>query len=223
MADADVFREVAIGEMDVWKGCFHLIIDEPSKNAHLGGISKPMVLSFDLVFLLCAVDKIMAGLAKRDQVLRAVPASLAALDVMDIEDGVFRLALTPLTAMLIAPEDILAHIPEVQLWSLLVLHSFDSRMLDFLNIELGDLDSGLADRKQVVSQANGLDVGIYLVLHGRGQPAFGLPPVPKPGLAISRLTTAPGSSKLLTGCQEFLDIRSWGDFCLKQDDLLSGC
>ena len=52
----------------------------------------------------------------------------AGLDVMDSENSVFRLALTPLTHMTISGQDIFPDIPETELWTVLVVQASGLRV-----------------------------------------------------------------------------------------------
>jgi hypothetical protein len=54
----------------------------------------------------------MACLTECDEIVRAVTTRLARLDMMDIEDGIFRFPQAPLATMLVTKEHILTNIPE---------------------------------------------------------------------------------------------------------------
>ena len=99
MADARVFGEIAVGQMDMRKSCLRLVVDAPANDAHLRRVSQASTFSRNLVLLMGAVNEIVTGFAERDQIIRAIPAGLSGLDVMDVEDRVFRFALTPLACM----------------------------------------------------------------------------------------------------------------------------
>ena len=77
------------------------VLDAPAHAAHLRRVSEASAFSWNLVLLMSAVKEIMTGFAERDQIIRAIPAGLSGLDVMDVEDRVFRFALTPLAGMLV--------------------------------------------------------------------------------------------------------------------------
>ena len=130
--DPCVFREVPIGQMHLWKALFHLLIDPPANNTHLGGITKALCASLDLVLLMRLVNMAMAGLAQRDQVLWAIATRLSAFDMMHIEYRVFGFAVAPLAAMLVSKQHILPCVPETQLWPLLVLTALDIGGAQFL-------------------------------------------------------------------------------------------
>ena len=118
-----------------------------------------------------SVNEIMAGLTERHQVIGAIPASLAGLDVMDIEHGVFRLALTILTHMTISGKDIFPDIPEAELWTLLVVLALDLRGAYFLEIELCHFDRCPARGHDLVHQTDRFQVGFHFVLHRGPEPA----------------------------------------------------
>lgn len=132
--------------MDIGKQCVRLLVDAPANDAHLCRIPKASGLPFNRVLLMRSVNELMARLTDRHQVIGAIPARLAGLDVMNIEYLVFRLALTPLTQMPISRKDIFPDIPETELWTVLVVFTLDLRGAYLLDIELGHLDGGPAYR-----------------------------------------------------------------------------
>ncbi len=73
---------------------------------------------------------------------------------MDIENGVFRLALTPLTYMTISGKDIFPDIPEAELWTLLVVLALDLRVAYLLDIELCHFKSCPAHGQDLVNQTH---------------------------------------------------------------------
>ena len=89
MADARMLRDVAIGEMDVRECCLDLFVDEPPNRCHLRGISKAVALACDLALLVAAMDEIVASFTKCDEIVRAISARFARLDMMHIQDRVF--------------------------------------------------------------------------------------------------------------------------------------
>src|SRR4051794_7270260 len=101
--------------MDRWKHFFRLLINAPANDAHLRSISKAPGLTFNLVLLVRSVKEMLALSTQLHEFMGASPASLAGLDVMDIEHFVFRLALTPLTHMTISCKDVFPDIPETEL------------------------------------------------------------------------------------------------------------
>jgi len=77
----------------------------------------------------------MAGLTQRHKVIGGIATRLPALNVMDIQDGVFRLSLTALAHMTAAEKHIFPHIPEIKLLPLLIFCSLNRGILDLLDIE----------------------------------------------------------------------------------------
>jgi len=144
--DARVFRQIAVGEMDMRKLCLGLLVDAPADHAHLGRVSEASTPSRNLVLLVSTMNEIMARLTQGNEVIGTIPASLAGLAMMDVQNGVFRRPLTPLAGMLIAKQHVLADIPEAELWSFLILFPLNCRILDLLQVELGHLNDGLAHR-----------------------------------------------------------------------------
>src|SRR2546425_3990577 len=117
------------------------------------------------------MKEIMPLLTYRQKFLGAIPASLAGLDVMDSENVVFRLALTPLTHMSISRKDIFSDIPETELWTLLIVLALDLRGAYLLDVELCHLDGCPAHRQNLVNQTDRFQMGFYFVLHRGREPA----------------------------------------------------
>ena len=63
---------------------------------------------------------LMASFTKGNQVIWAIPSSLSAFNVMHIQDLIFTFTLTMLASMTITEQNILTHIEEIKLFSLLV-------------------------------------------------------------------------------------------------------
>lgn len=167
-----LFRQVAIGQMHLGKLRLYLLIDGPSHAIHVRGIAQTDPSPLDLVFLMTAMNQVVTGLTQRDEILRTIPSGLSRLNVMHIQDRVFGLAVAPLTAVAVPGQDVLAHIPEAQLGSLLVLLASDLRMADLLEIELCDLNGDLADGQELMTEADGLQMHLDFVLHRGSQPAL---------------------------------------------------
>ena len=54
----------------------------------------------------------MAGLAKRDEIVRSIAPSLTALNVMDVENRVFALAVTMTAFVTVSEKHIFTHVPK---------------------------------------------------------------------------------------------------------------
>jgi hypothetical protein len=63
---------------------FCLVKDAPPDDAYLSRVSESSTLSWDDVFLVSAMNKIVTGLAERDQIIWAIPACFAGFDVVDV-------------------------------------------------------------------------------------------------------------------------------------------
>ena len=124
---------------------------------------------------------------------------------------------------MVTEKDVFTHIPEAELWTLLVLDTFNVRVLDPLEIELRYLNRGLANGQEFVYQANDFEVSVNLVLNGRCKPSLGFAAVQETSLSVACFAATSSNSELFASHQEFLDITSGLDLCLKQDDLLSSC
>jgi hypothetical protein len=143
--DSATLREVTIRQVQVREEGFRLRVDTPADDAHLSGIPKSAGLLFDLVFLAGSMDEIVTRFTQRDEIVRTIPARLPTLDMVHIEDLVFRFPLAPLAGVLIAKQYILTDVPEPQLRTFLVFLSLDVGMLDPLEVKLCHLNRRLAD------------------------------------------------------------------------------
>lgn len=77
MADANMLGQVAIGQVNVAELFPDLLIDAPAHDAHLRGIAESPLLTRNLMLLVGPVNEVMARLAKRDEIGRAIPASFS--------------------------------------------------------------------------------------------------------------------------------------------------
>src|SRR6266567_4706343 len=148
MSDTGAFREIAIRQMDIRDHCLCLFVNAPADNAHLSCIAETLRAPLDLMLLMCSMERLMACLTQRHQVIGTITTCLARLDVMNIEDRIFGFAITPLADVPISCKYILAHIPEVELRPLLVPLSFYARVAYLLDIKLCDLYGGFPNRQQ---------------------------------------------------------------------------
>ena len=71
----------------------------------------------------------MARLTKRNQVAGRISAGTTAFQVMNIEHRIFRPAVTMLTNVSVSEKNILADVPEAELFALLVLFPRNVRIL----------------------------------------------------------------------------------------------
>ena len=73
--NTDLFGKIPIGQLHILEECLRLFIDVPAHDAHLGCITETLATPLELVLLMGAMNKIVACLAERQQVIRAVAAS----------------------------------------------------------------------------------------------------------------------------------------------------
>src|SRR6266516_215201 len=201
MRDACMLREVPIRQLHVWEECFGLFIDAPpAHHAHVRNITKTPGLTLDLVLLVRSMNAIMAPLAECDEIVRALTSCFARLDMVDLQDAIFRFPLTPLALMLVTKEHILTDIPEPYMRSLLVFLSLNLWMANFLQAKLRYLDRCPAHWQDLVNQADRFEMTINLVLHRRGKPSLRLLSIEKACLAIACLSVSSGTTELPTSC-----------------------
>ena len=112
MRDTCMLGDLPIRQMHVWVHRFGLFIHAPPDHAHVCSITKTPGLTLYRVLLMRSMNLIMACLTECDEIVRAVTTRLARLDMMDIEDGIFRFPQAPLATMLVTKEHILTNIPE---------------------------------------------------------------------------------------------------------------
>ena len=90
----------------------------------------------------------MTGLTQCDEVVRGVPARLAGLDMMDIENLVTRLAVAVLAGVTVTEKNVFSGVPEPHLFALLVLLTLYVGVFEQLCIELCHLDDCLGHREE---------------------------------------------------------------------------
>src|SRR6266566_4430776 len=198
------------------------IQNAPANDTHLCRVSKASRLAFNLVFLMGSMDESMTGLAQGNQIIRTLPASLSRLDMMDIQDAIFRLALAPLTRMTISRQNILTDIPEAELWTFLVRLALYLRVLYLLNIKLRHLNRQTTNGQEAMNQADRFHLALNFVLNRRCQPALRFVSVQEFCLAIACLPLSSRTTKLPPRGKQFLNIASRLHFSLKEHFLLSG-
>ena len=120
--DSRVLRQVAVGaaHLKLRMRPLQAVQYRWPHDAHEGfcpeGLT-PLRIELDLAPVICLV----ARLAERDQIAGRVAASTSAFQVMNIEHRVFRSAVTMLTNMPVSEENVLANVPEAELFTFLVL------------------------------------------------------------------------------------------------------
>ena len=114
----------------------------------------------------------LARLAQRDEVARRVASRFPALNVMHVENQIFRSAFAGLANVTVAEKNVLAHVPESELVALLIVRAFDFGILDLLNVEGCGFNHDFGDRKHSANRFNARYVRLNAVLHGRRKPTL---------------------------------------------------
>lgn len=139
--DALILRDVAKRHVNILVQLLQPFVERPAHDAHEGCIAKSHTTMDRLrQFHRAAMITSMTGLTKRDQVIWRIATYLSALNMMHIENLVFRLAMATLTLMTIAKEHILSYIPETKLIAFLIFFARNIRIFDLLDIEARRLD-----------------------------------------------------------------------------------
>jgi hypothetical protein len=132
---------------------------------------------------------IMAILAQRHKVIRRVSASFATLYVVDVQYLVAAVALA-LAFVAVAEQHILAHVPKVELFSLLILCALYFWVLDFLYVERRYLDYDFTYRQYGAYPFDKFQVALYLMPNTRRKPPFRFLSVAEPRLPIPQTISA---------------------------------
>ena len=119
----------------------------PAHNSH-EGFRTERFPSLGLQRDIAAVKCLMARLTKRNQVAGRISAGTSAFQVMNIEHRIFRPAVTMLTNVSVSEKNILADVPEAELFALLVLFPRNVRILQQLSVERRRFHGDLRDRQQ---------------------------------------------------------------------------
>ena len=83
----------------------------PTHDSHVCCIGKFLSTLGSKLNLSCVIS-LVAGLAKRDEIVRSIAPSLTALNVMDVENRVFALAVTMTAFATISEKHIFTHVPK---------------------------------------------------------------------------------------------------------------
>lgn len=145
--DADVLRDVPIGQMHIVELLLCTIVNRPAHYVHQSRITKGCT-PFDFQFDFSTVVRLMTGLTQCDKVVRGVPAGLTGLNMMYIENLVLRFPVAVLTSVTVAEKNIFSCIPEPHLFSLLILFALYVGIFEQLRIELSHLDDGFRYREE---------------------------------------------------------------------------
>ena len=72
-----MFRDIPIREMHILEHRFGTTIDAPPHDPHVSRVTKTPVLPMYFVFLLRSMNEIMARLAERYEIVRAISSCFA--------------------------------------------------------------------------------------------------------------------------------------------------
>jgi len=147
--------------------------NHPAHNSH-EGLRTERLSALCLQRDFAAVKRLMTRLTKREQVVGGIAACTSALQVMNIEHRVFRSAVTMLTNVSVSEKNILADVPEAELFSLLVLFPCNVRTLQQLRVERRRFHGDLRDRKQSKNCFYARQIRVDSVFNRRSKPAFAL-------------------------------------------------
>ena len=195
--DAGILCDVAIGEAYIRILLFQLLVKSPSHDTHEHSIPKyhPAPNHFRK-FYYSFVISFVTGFTERNQVVRSVTARLSAFDVMHIEYLVFGFSFATLASMPVAEQDIFTHVPETELFPLLVFSSHDIRIFDFLDIERCNFYDNFRNRKYLMYPSDNGEMRIYLILYRWGKPSLATLTILKSRFPVSCLAITPGSAVL---------------------------
>lgn len=108
---ASVLSYVTIGQVNISKFSLRSLIDRPAHDVHHRRITQSCA-TLDFQVELSTMVSLMAGLAKRYEITRGIATDLAALQMVNIQDRVFALALAMNTLVPIPSQNVLPHVPK---------------------------------------------------------------------------------------------------------------
>lgn len=205
--DACAFGCVAVGQPDGnAERLFETVVNGPAHDVHGGRVPqgrRPRQVEGEPSGVICLV----AGLAQRDEVVRAVAACLAGLEVMDIEDAVLGLAMAAPALVSVAEQYVFAYVPEAELLAVLVVGARKAGVLDPLHVELRDLDGDGCHRKEMRHVGDGPDVRTDFLFDGRGKPSLRSAAVVEAGRTVAGGAFASAcAARLASGREKFCDV-----------------
>ena len=156
----------------------------------------------------------MARLTKRNQVAGRIAARASAFQMMNIKHRVFRSAVTMLTNVPVSEKNILADVPEAELFSLLVLFPCNVRIFQQLRVERRRFHGDLRDRQQSKNRFYARQVRVGSVFNRRCKPAFafGADAVVEPRCTIARVVATAGLPLRTTSREQIRDVLTEFDF-----------
>ena len=229
--DADVLRDVPIGQMHIVELLLCTIVNRPAHYVHQSRITKGCT-PFDFQFDFSTVVRLMTGLTQCDKVVRGVPAGLTGLNMMYIENLVLRFPVAVLTFMTVTEHDILTYIPEPHLFSLLILFSLYVGIFEQLRIELCHFDDCLRNREDAVHLPDEMQMRVDGLFYGRSKPAVRSSAVVESWGTVACLTVASCPSCFPASSEKACNIPAESDFggeefslfsCCRQSDMSGSC
>ena len=218
--DPRLLRLVSVGQTQLGAEHFGLLVDLPTHHVCLRCIPQTGRAAGERAFQVLLMKSRMARFAQRHQVVRAITTRFPRLYMVDGENRIVGLPVTPLATMLIAPEHILPGIPKIVLRSVLILLSCNRGIVELLQIELRDFNGGAAHWQDRVHQPDGAEMACHLVPHRGCKPPLGLLSIRIPCWPVARLAASSRAAVLPAGRQSCPNIRAWVNFRLEEHLLL---
>lgn len=210
----DVLCQVAIGLFDAYvlilllKSLHERLSHDPHKGTVPEGRGSFWKIPFCPLFRCKRMVFLMACLAEGDQIFWAVPACLSGFQMVDVQDGIFRLSMAVLALVSVPEEHVLPDIPESQLRTFLIFLSGDIGVPELLRVERSCLHDDLCHRKNPAYCIYAVDVALDLMLHCRSKPSFFAPSVVEPWRSVPGLSVSSGPSGRSSCRDVFCDIIS---------------
>ena len=170
-------------------------------------------ISFDFAFM----EKIVAGGAQCDKVLRSVRAAIDASNLMMyLKHRVLAFPSAEPAFVTVSVENIFPCVPETHPFTLLILFPFNIRVFDFLYIESRSLDDDEGDRQERRHEAYHVLMGGKLLLNRWSEPSVLSSTVVEAGSAVTCLPVPSGSSLLSSFREKQRNIRTHFLFCFEE-------
>ena len=149
VSDAGVLRQIAVGisYIKLWALCLQAVEKCPSHDSHKGCVSE-CLSALCLQNNFSGVIRLMARLAKRNQIIRSVTTCFTAFEVVDVKNRILGLAVAVTALMAVTEEDVFTDVPKTELIAQLIARPFNVRVLDLLDVETGRFHNDLRHRKK---------------------------------------------------------------------------
>src|SRR5574344_2813144 len=172
--DALVFGQIPAGIRDRQFGMAlaQAVEHRPTHDAHESLCPERSAAPGTELLQLACVIRLVARLAQRDEVARRVASRFPTLNVMHVENQIFRSAFAGLANVTVAEQHIFAHVPKAKLLALLIAFAFNLRVFDLLNVEGCGFNHDFGDRKHSANRFNARYVRLNAVFNGRRKPAL---------------------------------------------------